>query len=97
MKILKIFESIENNLDNCFLVAIPDDYKKDYHFLSLKAIQKITNNNHICGTQIYDEKFDGKIPENKKIYEFSEIANWKNNGFSKVFFPKIKALFHIDN
>ena len=74
MKILKIFESIETNLNNCFLVVIPDDYKKDYHFLSMKAIQKTTNNFHICGTQIYDEKFDGKIPENNKVYDFYDLV-----------------------
>lgn len=74
MKIIKIFESVKNNLNDSFLVSIPSDYKKDYHYLAMKAIQKMTNNNNICGTQLYDEKYDGKIPENKKIYEFSEIA-----------------------
>lgn len=77
MKILKIFDGIGTDLNKCYFVNIPEDYNMDYHYYAMKAIQKMTNS-FICGTQIYNEKFDGKIPENKTIYNFFEIHKQYN-------------------
>lgn len=78
MKLLKVFETLGRNIEECYIVQIPDNFEMDYHYYSVKAIQKMTNNKHICGTQIYDEKFDSAIPENKKIYDFFELHKLYN-------------------
>lgn len=80
-RIFKIFKGADNSLnDKTFLVRIPDDYDRDYLHFATDAVQTITGNYGYCGSQMYDEFFDGKIPEGKKIWEYAELMACAEKG-----------------
>lgn len=73
-KIFKVFRCADNRINaNTFLVEVPADYDKDYLHYVTEAIQIITGDYGYCGTQRYEEQFDGEIPDSVKVWGYKEL------------------------